>query len=43
MYKDEGHLLETIVLNELMYNGYNVNVGSFDSIEKDKKGKSVRD
>ena len=42
MYKDEGHLLETIVLNELMYNGYNVNVGSFDSVEKDKKGKSVR-
>ena len=25
-----------------MYNGYNVNVGCFDSIEKDKKGKSVR-
>ena len=42
MYKDEGHLLETIVLNELMYNGYNVNVGSFDSVEKDKNGKSVR-
>ena len=42
MYTDEGHLLETIVYNELIYNGYNVNVGSFDSVEKDKKGKSIR-
>ena len=42
MYSDEGHLLETIVYNELIYNGYNVNVGSFDSVEKDKDGKSIR-
>ena len=42
MYKDEGHLLETIIYNELVYNGYNVNVGTFDSVEKNKNGKSVR-
>ncbi|MDD7417182.1 MAG: ATP-binding protein [Treponemataceae bacterium] len=42
MYSDEGHLLETIVYNELIYNGYNVNVGSFDSVEKNEDGKSIR-
>ena len=42
MYKDEGHLLETIIHNELIYNGYNVNVGAFESVEKNKNGKSVR-
>lgn len=39
---DEGQLLENIVYNELIYNGYTVNVGCFDSIEKNKNGKSVR-
>ena len=28
--------------NELCYNGYSVNVGTFDSVEKDKNGKSIR-
>ncbi len=42
MYSDEGHLLENVVYNELIYNGYNVNVGTFDSVEKDVQGKSVR-
>lgn len=42
MYSDEGHLLENVVYNELVYNGWNVNVGTFDSIEKDETGKSIR-
>lgn len=41
-FPDEGQILENIVFNELVYNGYTVNVGVFDSIEKNKTGKSVR-
>ena len=39
---DEGQMLENIVYNELCYKGYSVSVGSFDTVEKDKKGKSIR-
>ncbi len=41
-FPDEGQMLENIVYNELIYNGYTVNVGAFDSIGKNKDGKSVR-
>ena len=41
-YPDEGQILENIVFNELIYHGYTVNVGSFDTIEKNKDSKSVR-
>ena len=41
-FPDEGQMLENIVYNELCYNDYSVNVGSFDTIEKNKEGKSVR-
>lgn len=41
-FPDEGQMLENIVYNELIYNGYTVNVGAFDAIEKDKNGKSIR-
>lgn len=41
-FPDEGQMLENIVYNELIYNGYTVNVGTFDTIEKNKNGKSVR-
>lgn len=41
-YTDEGKLLENVIYNELIYNGYSVNVGTFDSIEKDKNNKSIR-
>ena len=41
-FPDVGQMIENIVFNELCYNGYSVNVGSFDSVEKDKNGKSVR-
>ena len=41
-FPDEGQILENIVYDELIYNGYSVNVGVFDSIEKNTEGKSVR-
>ena len=41
IYPNEGQILENVVYNELCYNGWNVNVGTFDSIEKEN-GKSVR-
>ena len=41
-FPDEGQLLENIVFNELIYQGYTVSVGAFDTIEKDKNGKSIR-
>ena len=42
VFPDEGQMIENIVYNELCYNGYSVNVGTFDSVEKDKNGKSIR-
>ena len=41
-FPDEGQMLENIVYNELCYNGYSVSVGSFDTVEKNKEGKSIR-
>lgn len=41
-YDDEGQMLENMIYNELMYNGYTVNIGAFEKNEKDKNGKSVR-
>ena len=41
-FPDEGQMLENIIYNELIYNGYTVNVGTFDTVGKDKNGKSVR-
>lgn len=40
-YPDEGQLIETIVYNELLYNGYAVNVGTYDTVEKED-GKSIK-
>ncbi len=42
VFPDEGQMLENIIYNELIYNGYTVNIGTFDSVEKDKSGKSIR-
>ncbi|MCQ2505763.1 MAG: ATP-binding protein [Lachnospiraceae bacterium] len=41
-FPDEGQMLENIIYNELLYQGYSVNVGTFDIVEKDGGGKSVR-
>lgn len=41
-YEDEGQMLENVVYNELIYNGYSVNVGTYDKVEKDKNKESVR-
>ena len=42
VFPDEGKMLENIVYNELLYKGYSLNVGSFDTVEKDKNGSSIR-
>lgn len=39
---DEGKVIENIVYNELVYHGYNVNVGTFDSYAKDNNKKTIR-
>ena len=41
-FNDEGQMLENIVYNELIYNGYSVNIGAINSIEKNKEGKSIK-
>ena len=41
-FQDEGHMLETVVYNELMYEGYSVNVGVVECVEQDKNRNSIR-
>jgi len=41
-FPDEGQMLENIVYNELVYQGFSVNVGTFDTIEKNRTGNSIR-
>lgn len=41
-FPDEGQMLENVVYNELIYNGFTVNVGTFDTVEKRDNDKSVR-
>ena len=41
-YEDEGQMIENMVYNELIYNGFTVNIGTFENYEKDKNGKSIR-
>lgn len=42
IYSDTGKMLENVVYNELIYNDYKVNVGTFDTFEDDKNGKTTR-
>ena len=41
-FPDEGQIIENIVYNELVYNGYNVNIGTYEKVEKNKDGKSIK-
>lgn len=41
-FQDRGFLLENIIYNELKFNGYTINIGKVEKIEKDKNGKSIR-
>ena len=41
-FLDEGQILENVVYNELVYNGYSVNVGTYDKVEKNKNNESIR-
>ncbi len=42
VYSDTGKMLENVVYNELIYNDYKVNVGTFDIFENDENGKTTR-
>lgn len=39
---DEGQILENVVYNSLISEGYSVSIGQFDTVEKNKEGRSVR-
>ena len=41
-FVDEGQMLENVVYNELVYNGYSVNVGTYDKVEKNQNNESIR-
>ena len=41
-FGDEGKILENIIYNELVFNGYSVNIGTYEKVEKDKDGKSIK-
>lgn len=42
IYTDSGKLLENVVYNELLYNDYKVNVGTFTAFSKDSNGITIR-
>ena len=42
VFPDEGQLLENVVFNELLYNDYGINVGTFDSYGKNKDDVTIR-
>lgn len=42
VFPDEGQLIENTIYNELIYNGYSVNVGAYEAVKKDENGKSIR-
>lgn len=41
-FNDEEQMLENVVYNELIYNGYSVNIGTINLVEKNKEAKSVK-
>ncbi len=42
VYPDTDKLLKNVIYNELIYNDYKINVGTFDFFEKDTNGKTIR-
>lgn len=42
MFEDKGLVFENIIYNELLYNGYEVAVGTYDSFSKNAEGITVR-
>ena len=42
LHKDNGHIMENIVYNELVYRGYNVEIGVIETFSKNKENKTVR-
>lgn len=42
LHRDDGHVMENIIYNELIYRGYSVQVGVVEIFEDDKNGKTKR-
>lgn len=42
IYDDIGQLLENVVYNELIFNGFTASVGCYDRFEKNSEGKTIR-
>lgn len=40
-FPDMGQIMESVIFNELLYHGYQVSIGCFDTVEK-KDGESIR-
>ena len=39
---DQGHLIENLVYNELLFNDYSVNIGTYFKVEKNKEKESIK-
>ena len=35
-------MVENVIYNELIFNGYTVNIGTYERVEKDENGKSIK-
>ena len=42
VFPDEGQIIENIVFNELLYNDYSVSVGTYEKVEKNSEGRSIK-
>lgn len=42
LHKDSGHVMENIIYNELIYRGFNVEVGMIEAFTKNKDGVTIR-
>lgn len=42
LHKDDGHVMENVVYNELIHRGFHVQVGIVEMFENDKSGKTSR-
>lgn len=42
MRDDDGHIMENIIFNELVFRGFSVNVGMINTFDKNKANKTIR-
>ncbi len=41
-FSDDGHGLENVIYNELLFRGFTINVGALNYFDKDENGKTIR-